>query len=282
MIMLAFAVGLVSFLIPTAIAGAATTPASSAGPCTPTNWQHLKVYDANDPTMVDKNVCCPPGSEGSGTDCVFAKYINPIVKLLSVAAGIAVVIGIVIGGIQYSSSAGDPQKASQAKGKITKALLGLATFLFLYSALQFFSPGGISSAPMPDTSRGGSIANQCSKEFLGLKPWFAYLPNDAFESSSSCSITNFSFLGEQDSQGNTTKPSSLLPVLLAIADDLLRIAGLVAVAFVITGGIQYVMSSGEPDKTKKARETIINALVGVVVAIIAASVVSYIGSKLSS
>jgi|GEM_PF-258150 hypothetical protein len=227
-------------------------------------------------------VCCPAGTESDSTKCVFAKYVNPIVRLLSVVAGIAVVIGIIMGGIQYSASAGDPQKAAQAKGKITKALFGLVAFLFLYSTLQFFSPGGISSTPTPDTARGGTIANQCSKEFLGLKPWFAYLKNNAFESNDSCNITNFSLIGEQDSQGNTTKPSSLLPVLLVIADDLIRIAGLVAVAFVIMGGIQFVTSQGEPEKTKQARGAIINALIGVLVAIVAASVVSYIGSQLSS
>lgn len=253
--------GTLSFVIPAASAAAAPVKC-------PTGSTLLSGSDT---------VCCPTGSETSGTDCLFAKYINPTVKLLSVAAGIAVVIGIIMGGVQYSASAGDPQKAAQAKGKITKALFGLVTFLFLYSALQFFSPGGISSTSVPDTTKGGSIANQCSKEFLGLKPWFAYLPKDAFESGT-CNIQNFSLFGKT----GTGADSQLLPVALAVADDLIRIAGLVAVAFVISGGIQLVTSQAEPDKTKRARETIINALVGMVVAIIAASVVAYIGSKLSA
>jgi hypothetical protein len=233
-----------------------------------------------------ETVCCPVGTQYSGTDCIFAKYINPVVKLLSAVAGVAVVIGIIMGGVQYSASAGDPQKAAQAKGKITKALLGLVTFLFLYSALQFFSPGGIANTGQAVTTVQGSspIAQQCSKTFLGLKPWFSYLPNDAFKytnpdthiGSYSCNIENFSLLGD----GGTS--SQLLPVLLAVADDLIRIAGLVAVAFVISGGIQFVISQGEPEKTKRARETIINALIGVVVAIIAALVVSFIGSRLSA
>lgn len=221
-------------------------------------------------------VCCPIGSQNSATDCLFAKYINPMVKLLSVGAGIAVVIGIIMGGIQYSASAGDPQKATQARGKITKALTALIVFMFLYSLLQFFSPGGISSTNAIPTG-SGTVAARCSKEFLGLKPWFAYLPDSSFDTAHrTCAITNFSLLGDKNQQ------SQLLPVLLVVADDLIRIAGLVAVAFVVVGGIQLVTSQAEPDKTKRARETIINALVGVAVAIIAASVVSYIGSKLSS
>lgn len=257
LIAIALLLGLSTVVLPTSFASAATVTC-------PSGQSLLTGSDT---------VCCPDGANGGGTDCIFAKYINPIVKLLSVVAGVAVVIGVIVGGIQYGASAGDPQKAAKAKGQISKALFGLIGFLFLYSALQFFSPGGISSNPTPSGS--GSVAEQCSKTFLGLKPWFAYLPDNAF-TSGTCNIDNFSLLG-----GNGEN-SQLLPVVLAVSDDLVRIAGLVAVAFVITGGIQYVTSNGEPDKTKRARETIINALVGVVIAIIAASVVSFIGGRLSS
>ncbi len=230
---------------------------------------------------VNDNVCCPTGSETDATGCLFAKYINPVIATLSVLAGIAVVIGIIMGGIQYSSSAGDPQKAAKGKSTITKALVGLVSFLFLYSALQFFSPGGISNNPKPDGS-GGTIASQCSKEFLGLKPWFAYLPdkdplgNETFaknaKGAQTCNIENFSLLGSGSDFGR---------VMLAIADNLVRIAGLVAVAFVIVGGAQFLTSQGDPERAKKARETILNALVGVAVAIVAVALVSYIGSQLS-
>lgn len=270
-----------------------TTGTCSGGSATggPGASSLTKVDCANGQYLVDESgkinykVCCPTGHAGDGTDCVVAKYINPVVKLLSVAAGIAVVIGIIMGGIQYSASAGDPQKAAQAKGKITKALFGLVGFLFLYSALQFFSPGGISTATTP-TGSGTTIAEKCSRSFLGLKPWFNYLPDkvnsvDTFATdpdtgAQTCNIENFSLLG------NGSTSSQLLPVFLAVADDLIRIAGLVAVAFVITGGIQFVTSQGEPEKTKQARGTIINALIGVAVAIIAAVVVSFIGSRLSA
>lgn len=240
------------------------------GEC-PGGWERLKD---------DDRVCCPPGSGGSASDCLFAKYVNPTVRVLTAIAALAAVIGMIVGGLQYSASGGDPQKAAAGKGKVVKALYGLLAFLFLYSALQFFSPGGISS--MATTVKGGSgAAAQCSKTFLGLKPWFAYLPDSAFRASNgslSCSIEKFSLFGDK----SKNKSSDLLPVLLAIADNLVRIAGLVAVAFVITGGVKFVTSNGESDRTKQARETIINALIGLVIAIIAAAVVSFIGSKLSA
>lgn len=241
----------------------------SPGEC-PTNWEKLSGND---------KVCCPPGSGGKAKDCLFAKYINPTVTVLTGLAALAAIIGVIIGGLQYSASGGDPQKTAAGKAKVVKAIYGLVAFLFLYSALQFLSPGGI-SANTTAVKGGSGAAEQCSKTFLGLKPWFYYLPDASFRAqngSLSCNIENFSLFGDKSKD----KKSDLFPVLLAVADDLVRVAGLVAVVFVITGGVKFVTSSGEPDKTKQALETIINALVGLVIAIAAAAIISFIGSRLS-
>ena len=65
------------------------------------------------------------------------KYLNPFIQLLSAGVGLAVTIAIIIGGIQYSSSAGDPQRASIAKGHIRNAIIALIVFMFLYAILKF-------------------------------------------------------------------------------------------------------------------------------------------------
>lgn len=110
--------------------------------------------------------------------------------------------------------------------------------------------------------------------FLGLVPWYHYLSPDNFGTGKqACDIINFNVA--------PTSGSSDIPlVLLAVVDDLLRIAGVVAVAFVIVGAFRYVASQGNPEDTAKAQSTIINALIGMVVAIIAVGIVSFIGSKL--
>lgn len=89
-----------------------------------------------------KNVCCPAGSK-TATDCLFNKYVNPTVNLLSAIAGIAVLISVIAGAIQYSSSAGDPAKVQKAKERIRNALLALVAFFFLYAFLQWLIPGGL-------------------------------------------------------------------------------------------------------------------------------------------
>jgi hypothetical protein len=133
-----------------------------------------------------------------------------------------------------------------------------------------------------------STASSCAKTFMGLETWYAYFPNEWFGNQtavagvpsnsgfSTCDINNnFQFLP-------TNGQSGLLLVGLAVLDDLLRIATLVAVGYVIYGGFLYMTSQGSPDGTKRAQGTIINALIGLVIAILAASIVSFIGNKLGS
>jgi hypothetical protein len=107
--------------------------------------------------------------------------------------------------------------------------------------------------------------------FFGLYPWYHYLPTNDFQN---CSIQNFTFLPIGNSQ------SDVPLVLLAVVDDLLRVAGLVAIGFIIYGGYQYVGSQGSPEKTSRAQNTITDALIGLAVAIVAISAVSFLGNKL--
>jgi type IV secretion system pilin len=120
----------------------------------------------------------------------------------------------------------------------------------------------------------------CAKSFLGLETWFAYFPNNWFGVASTggrpCDINNnFQLLP-------TNGQSGLLLIGLAVLDDLLRIAALVAVGYVIYGGFTYTTSNGSPDGTKQAQQTIINALVGLALAVTATAVVAFIGNKLST
>jgi hypothetical protein len=113
--------------------------------------------------------------------------------------------------------------------------------------------------------------DSCDKSggFFGLTPWWAYLPSSAFKN---CDITNFNFFGGGQA-------SDIPLVLLAVVDDLLRVAGLVAVGFIIYGAFQYVGSQGSPEHTARAQSTVINALIGLAVAVTAIVFVTFLGSQ---
>jgi hypothetical protein len=117
------------------------------------------------------------------------------------------------------------------------------------------------------------VPANCGGSFFGLVPWYHYLSSGPNGDIQNCSVVNFTFI-------QAGKSSDIPLVLLAVVDDLLHIAGLVAVAFVLYGGFQYVSSQGQPEKTARAQNTVIDALIGLAVAIVAISAVSFLGNKL--
>lgn len=75
---------------------------------------------------------------------------NPVVSLLlqlinflAIGVGLAVVGGIIWGGLVYASSNGDSGKVQQAKTIIVNAVIGLLLFIFLYAIVNFLVPGGL-------------------------------------------------------------------------------------------------------------------------------------------
>jgi len=121
--------------------------------------------------------------------------------------------------------------------------------------------------------------------FFAFVPWYAYFNDNDFDSN--CHIVlnvvnkDANGLAGCNAQNTSCEGiNSVWLIALAVFEDLLRVAGIAAVVFVIYGGIRYTTSEGEPEHTRAALGTIINALVGLVIAMIAATTVSFIGTKL--
>lgn len=55
-----------------------------------------------------------------------ADIFNALLAIAFFAAGLAFLLNLVIGGIQWSSSGGDPKALETARGRIMHALVGLA------------------------------------------------------------------------------------------------------------------------------------------------------------
>src|SRR5512146_1165817 len=117
-----------------------------------------------------------------------------------------------------------------------------------------------------------NIGGACNRknEFFGLKAWYYYLPQSDFKG---CDFQDFNWLPKNGQ-------SDLVLVMLAVIDDLLIVAGIAAVAFVMIGAFKYVASQGDPEGTAKAQSTIINALLGTAIAITAAVFVNFLGQAL--
>ncbi len=129
---------------------------------------------------------------------------------------------------------------------------------------------------LPATT-SAAVAAECngSTSFLSIPTWYKYL-DVGRKDEDKCAIIGPPVGGEFSWE------LALPRIGLAIVDILLRVAGMVAVGYVIYGGFRYIVSQGEPDATKSAQGTVINALIGLAIALVAVVAVNFIGNSLWS
>ena len=78
------------------------------------------------------------GCKGKGNPIIDA--LLGIIHFLSLGVGLVVVGSVIVGGIQYSASRGDPQATAQAINRIRSALVALLIFIFAYAFLNYLLP----------------------------------------------------------------------------------------------------------------------------------------------
>ncbi len=78
---------------------------------------------------------------------------------------------------------------------------------------------------------------------------------------------------------NVPKPTGN-ELIQSILNIVYFIVGIVAVGMIIYAGIQYLTANGEPDKAKKAMNTIIFSVVGLIVIIAAFAITNFVMNQL--
>lgn len=71
-------------------------------------------------------------------------------------------------------------------------------------------------------------------------------------------------------------------LFFSIAKILLSVLAMIAVVFIIIGGFQYVTSSGNQEQAEKGRSTVVYAVIGLVIAILAYTIVSVVNNSVKS
>ncbi len=80
--------------------------------------------------------------------------------------------------------------------------------------------------------------------------------------------------------GGCTSGNEFNTFIKNIINILLFIIGAVAVIMIIIGGLRYILSGGDSSSTKSARDTVLYAVVGLVIAISAYAIVNFVVVKL--
>lgn len=79
-----------------------------------------------------------PAGLGPIQDLLFA-----LIRFLSMGVGIAITLALIASGVQYTMAEGNADATQKAKKRMQTAIIGLAIFIFAWSALQFLIPGGL-------------------------------------------------------------------------------------------------------------------------------------------
>ena len=87
--------------------------------------------------------------------------------------------------------------------------------------------------------------------------------------------------GASDAKANNT-PGDLNSVISTVVDILLYVIGIISVIMLIVGGIRYTISNGAQDKITLAKNTIMYAIVGLVIAFLAYAIVHWVIGSLSN
>lgn len=152
---------------------------------------------------------------------------------------------------------------------LIKSKLKLLLTLVVVASV-FLVAGGVAYAQTP-----GSSCELPGQKF-GIPTWYKYLPGQIDPASNKCQP-----LMDFDPE-DTDKLYSFLGIGIAAIEILLFFAGIIAVGFIIYGGFRYLTSQGEAENTRAAKDTIINALIGLVIAMLATTIVRFIATRLTS
>ncbi|MBP9827258.1 hypothetical protein KBC99_02140 [Candidatus Saccharibacteria bacterium] len=76
--------------------------------------------------------------------------------------------------------------------------------------------------------------------------------------------------------GNTGRGPTLTGGIKTAVNTMLFVLGIASVIVIIVAGYQYVFSAGNPQSTARAKDTILYAVIGLVVAILAYAIVNFV------
>ncbi len=157
--------------------------------------------------------------------------------------------------------------------------------LLLLPALLVFAASATASLMAAPTTLAAPVNPEpgCNARFITFPAWYNGLVGnkggevDDKDRPVNCEIVGPDSLGDP---ADTQLSRYIWKIVLNVLDIILQIVAYAAVGFVIYGGFKYVSSTGRADKIKEGRELILNAVIGLAISILAATIVGYIGANL--
>lgn len=89
-------------------------------------------------------------------------------------------------------------------------------------------------------------------------------------------------LGSMFGNSGLVRSQSLSELIVYVIRIMLLFAGLVAVLFVIIGGYFYITAQGDTEQAEKGKNTLVNAIIGIVVVILSYVIVNVVSNLVGS
>ncbi|MFV0484978.1 MAG: pilin [Candidatus Saccharimonadales bacterium] len=113
--------------------------------------------------------------------------------------------------------------------------------------------------------------NNCEAMFLTFRPWYSGLVHD----DETCSFLKVGVEGS-DEDYEIELSTFIWAIILNALSILFGIVGYLAIGFLIYGGYLYVMARGDPGRIAKGKNTVIRAIIGLIICILASLISSLI------
>ncbi len=231
------------------------------------------------------------GMNCTGGETFGGNFAPFMLTLINVALGLIGTIStafIVIGGYLYVTSTGDEHKAERAKNQIIYAILGLVVAGGAFALVNTVTT--VTSTPLvfylvPYVLMALSLVSIIAAIYLvyagylyitstgdeensaRAKRQIVYAMLGMFIASSALVIVNV--IASRDATG-------LIVNIRSVVNTLLTILGVAAAVYIIIAGAMYITSTGDQDKSARAKMQIVYALIGIVVIILSAVAVNLI------
>ena len=137
---------------------------------------------------------------------------------------------------------------------MTKVYLAIMMTLTVFGTALTFAP---------------PVAAACTDQFLGINAWYKGLQDPT-----TCAVV----MKENGNDDDVRK--FVTTIALNILQAALAIVAYVTVFFIIKGGFMYMTSAGSQDGMASAKKTITNAIIGLIIAVFASSIVNAIAGAI--
>ena len=93
-------------------------------------------------------------------------------------------------------------------------------------------------------------------------------------------LTTLAYTKPKTVGGGETLEGTGAGTVTGIVNGFIGALGIIAVIVIIIGGIGYMTSAGDAGKVKKAKDTILYGIIGMIICVLAYAIVNFVISKL--